>query len=110
MSLEVKFTDAQLRRINLQSILYLCSCPSQVGMQIDSLRQLYDYQANCAEQGRTDLQNRVHQRIAEATIAAHRIMEDCLTDVMQLEGWDPVTMEMSKGLRAMLEQEIHNNG
>ena len=103
MSLEIKFTDAQLRRINLQSILYLCSCPSQVGMQIDSLRKLYDYQANCSEQGRTELQNQVHQRIAEATRAAHRIMEECLLDVMHLEGWDPVTMEMLKGRREMLE-------
>lgn len=47
MSLETKFTDAQLRRINLQSILYLCSCPSQVGVEIASLRKLYEYQAEC---------------------------------------------------------------
>ncbi len=109
MSLETKFSDAQLRRINLQSILYLCSCPSQVGMQIDSLRKLYDYQANCADRSRTELQNQVHQRIAEATIAAHQIMEDCLLEVMQMEGWDPVTLEMSEGLRTVLEQEINDN-
>jgi len=108
MSLETKFSDAQLRRINLQSILYLCSCPSQVGMQIDSLRKLYDYQANCADRGRTEVQNQVHQRIAEATIAAHQIMEDCLLEVMQIEGWDPVTLEMSEGLRTVLEQEIND--
>ncbi|MEY4209633.1 MAG: hypothetical protein RLZ92_11 [Pseudomonadota bacterium] len=107
MSLETKFSDVQLRRINLQSILYLCSCPSQVGMQIDGLRKLYDYQANCAERGRSEVQNQVHQRIAEATIAAHRIMEDCLLDVMHLEGWDPVTLEMSEGFRTLLEQEIN---
>lgn len=109
MSLKTKFSDAQLRRINMQSILYLCSCPSQVGMQVDGLRKLYDYQANCADRGRTELQSQVHQRIAKATIAAHKIMEDCLVDVMNLEGWDPVTMKMPESLRIMLEQEIDNN-
>ena len=108
MSLETKFSNAQLRRINLQSILYLCSCPSQVGMQIDNLRKLYEYQANCADQTRSELQNQVHARIAEATHTAHRIMEECLQDVLNLEGWDPVTLEMPEGLRTLLEQEIND--
>jgi len=106
VSLKTNFSNAQLRRINLQSILYLCSCPSQVGVQIDSLRKLYEYQANCADQGKTELQNKVHERIAEATLAAHQIMEDCLQDVLNLEGWNPVTLEMPEGMRKLLEQEI----
>lgn len=109
MHLETKFSNQQLRRINLQSILYLCSCPSQVGLQIDSLRKLYEYQANCAERERIDLQIQVHERIAEATMAAHKIMEDCLQDVLNLEGWDPETLEMPEGLRTMLSQEIDQN-
>jgi hypothetical protein len=109
VSLETKFSEAQLRRINMQSILYLCSCPSQVGMQVDSLRKLYDYQGNCADRGRSELQAQVHHRIAQAIIAAHRIMEDCLEDVMNLEGWDPVTMKMPESLRLMLEQEIEGS-
>ena len=106
MSLKTQFSNAQLQRINMQSILYLCSCPSQVSMQVDSLRKLYDYQINCADQDRTELQNAVHQRIAEAAIKAHKIMEDCLLEVMQLEGWDPVTLKMPDNLRKMLESEI----
>ncbi len=106
MSLELKFSNAQLRRINMQSILYLCSCPSQVGMQIDSLRKLYEYQANCAERTRSEVQTKVHERIAEATLAAHRIMEDCLREVLIIEGWDPETLEMPQNLRTLLEQEI----
>ncbi len=108
MSLETKFSNAQLRRINLQSILYLCSCPSQVGTQIDSLRKLYAYQANCADKGRSELQSQVHARIAEATQAAHQIMEECLQDVLNMEGWDPVKLEMPEGLRTLLEQEIND--
>jgi hypothetical protein len=36
-------------------------------------------------------------------------MEDCLEDVMNLEGWDPVTMKMPESLRLMLEQEIEGS-
>ncbi len=106
MSFETKFSNEQLRRINMQSILYLCSCPSQVGAQVHSLRKLYDYQASCAERDRSELQNQVHARIAEAAVAAHRIMEDCLQDVLNMEGWDPETLQMPEGLRRLLEQEI----
>lgn len=106
MSLETRFTNNQLRQINLQSILYLCSCPSQVGLQIDNLRKLHEYQAQCSDRERTDLQKKVHQRISEAAMAAHQIMEDCLQDVLDLEGWDPVTLQMPEGLRAMFEKEI----
>jgi len=109
MSLETKFSHAQLRRINLQSILYLCSCPSQVGMQIDSLRKLFDYQANCAERSGGDVQTKVHQRIADATQKAHLIMEECLKDVLELEGWDPESLEMPAGLRTLLEQELDSD-
>lgn len=106
MNLETMYSNAQLRRINLQSILYLCSCPSQVGMQIDSLRKLHEFQANCADRDRSALQRQVHERIAEAAVAAHRIMEDCLQDVLDMEGWDPVTLQMPEGLRTLLQQEI----
>jgi plasmid stability protein len=106
VSLETQYSDAQLRRINLQSILYLCSCPSQVGVQIDSLRRLYEYQDECSERIRTPLQEEVHARIAVASAAAHRIMEDCLKEILTLEGWDPETLEMPEGIRALLEKEI----
>lgn len=106
MKLETRFSNSQLQRINVQAILYLCSCPSQVGVQIDGLRKLFDYQANCSDRSRSELQTKVHQRIAEASQQAHRIMEDCLKDVLEMEGWDPETLEMPAGLRTLLEQEI----
>lgn len=106
MKLDTQFSNQQLKRINVQGILYICSCPSQVGGQIDSLRKLFDYQAHCAERGGNEVQAKVHQRIADATQQAHRIMEDCLKDVLDLEGWDLQTLEMPAGLRTLLEQEI----
>lgn len=106
MKLETRFSNVQLQRINVQAILYLCSCPSQVGVQIDSLRKLFDYQANCSDRSRSELQTKVHERIAAASQQAHRIMEDCLKDVLAMEGWDPETLEMPADLRAVLEQGI----
>ncbi|WKJ89928.1 hypothetical protein QZJ86_18265 [Methylomonas montana] len=106
MKLETRFSNVQLQRINVQAILYLCSCPSQVGVQIDSLRKLFDYQANCSDRSRGELQTKVHERIAAASRQAHRIMEDCLKDVLEMEGWDPETLEMPAELRTLLEQEI----
>ncbi len=106
MKLETQFSNSQLKRINLQAMLYMCSCPSQVGAQIDSLRKLFDYQANCSERSQNDVQTQVHQRIADATKKAHLIMEECLSEILDLEGWDRETLEMPAGLRAILEQEI----
>ncbi|WP_446808420.1 hypothetical protein ACH50O_14100 [Methylomonas sp. 2BW1-5-20] len=106
MKLETQFSNSQLKRINVQAMLYMCSCPSQVSAQIDSLRRLFDYQANCSERSRGEVQTQVHRRIADATQKAHLIMEQCLKDVLDLEGWDPETLEMPAGLRALLEQEL----
>lgn len=106
MKLKTQFTNAQLQRINIQGMIYMCSCPSQVSGQIDSLRKLFDYQVNCSDRNRGELQAKVHQRIAEASQQAHQIMEACLSDILDLEGWDRETLEMPAGLRAMLEQEL----
>lgn len=62
--------------------------------------------ANCADRSRSEIQTQVHARIAEASEQAHRIMEACLKDVLELEGWDMATLEMPAGLRTLLEQEI----
>ena len=44
--------------------------------------------------------------IVEVSEQAHRIMEVCLKDVLEFEGWDMETLEMPAGLRTLLEQEI----
>ncbi|GAC1599575.1 MAG: hypothetical protein NVS3B2_00890 [Ramlibacter sp.] len=41
----------------------------------------------------------VHQAIADATEQSHALMEQCLTRVLALEGWDPVTLAMPEALR-----------
>jgi hypothetical protein len=102
MNLKQKFTALQLSIINEQAALYTCACPLQVSLQITQLRKLFDYQKQCMELGvssENPLQIDVHNRIAEATKQAHQLMEQCLDDVLELEGWDKAKLVMPEGIR-----------
>jgi hypothetical protein len=106
MKLDNKFSALQLSIINDQAALYSCACPLQVSLQITSLRKLFDYQIDCISSeplADSALQMQVHQRIAEATKQAHQVMEQCLDDILFLEGWDRIKLEMPPGLRKRLE-------
>jgi len=106
MDLDKKFSALELSIINDQAALYTCACPLQVSLQIASLRKLFDYQNECIASETasvSDVQIQVHHRIAEATRQAHQIMEQCLDDILVLEGWDRAKMEMPLGLRKRLE-------
>jgi hypothetical protein len=106
MDLDKKFSALQLSIINDQAALYTCACPLQVSLQIASLRKLFDYQKECIASetaSDSDVQIHVHHRIAEATKQAHQIMEQCLDDILDLEGWDRAKMEMPSGIRKRLE-------
>ena len=102
MKLEVKFSALQLATINAQTKIYPCACPMQVSLQIANLRKLYDYQQNCMDTPvSSEMQTQIHKRIAEATTKAHQIMEQCLDEILELEGWDRNTLEMPEGIRVL---------
>jgi hypothetical protein len=106
MNLDKKFSALQLSIINDQAALYTCVCPLQVSMQIASLRKLFDYQKECiASETSSDnqVQIQVHHLIAEVTQQAHQLMEQCLDDILDLEGWDRTKMEMPTGIRKRIE-------
>lgn len=106
MDLDKKFSALQLSLINDQAALYSCACPLQVSLQISSLRKLFDYQMECITSETSSdnpMQAQVHQRIAEATQHAHQVMEQCLDDILDLEGWDRRKMEMPQGIRKRLQ-------
>jgi ABC-type uncharacterized transport system ATPase subunit len=91
MNLDQKFTALELAIINDQAALYTCACPVHVSLQITNLRKLFDYQKQCMEmdspaENSVDVQ--VHRRIAEVTKQAHQLMEQCLDEILDLEGWD----------------------
>lgn len=108
MNLENKFTALQLAIINDQAALYTCACPVHVSMQIANLRKLFDYEKQCMEMEAPPenvVHLQVHQRIAEATKQAHQIMEKCLDEILELEGWDKTKMEMPAGIRNLINNE-----
>ena len=99
-----KFTNEALTKIIDQSVCYQCVCPAQICEHINRQRALYDYQAKCLNS--TDTDREVHERIAETVMTAHAAMEDCLEDILRLEGWDMETLEMPESLKTRILQQM----
>jgi hypothetical protein len=93
-----RFSGEQISRIIDQALVFQCACPAQLATTILELRDLFDYQLKCRD-GRDGTGGRVHDAIAQATLDAHGRMEDCLDEVLALEGWDRATLTMPAGLR-----------
>jgi hypothetical protein len=85
----------------------MCACPAQVAEQISRLRCLIRYQEDCSSQ--IDADSAVHKEIAEAGLKAIQILEDCLDEVLDLEGWDRTTMTMPEGLRVRRQVSIEKD-
>jgi hypothetical protein len=106
MNLDNKFSALQLAIINDQAALYSCACPVHISLQIANLRKLFDYQKECIaveKSSDSDVQIQVHHRIAEVTKQAHQLMEQCLDEILDLEGWDRTKLEMPTGIRKRIE-------
>ena len=92
------FSPSQISRIIDQSLAFECACPAQVCRAIFELRDLHRYQMNCLQGSQNDAL--VHQAIADATERSHALMEECLTRVLEIEGWDAATLAMPAQLKA----------
>jgi len=97
MTLQKRFSDLELEQIIEEATIYMCACPAQVAAQLRSLRELYRYQLACESEADND--SAVHRLIASATFKAHGLMEDCMDDILRIEGWDRATLKMPPGLR-----------
>lgn len=95
--MQEKYNPAQISKVIDQALVYQCACPAQVCRAIFELRELYDYQMNCANDSIND--RLVHETIAAATVEAHKAMEECLTKILEIEGWDPDKLIMPESLR-----------
>lgn len=104
MILQQRFTDLELENLIEEAAIYMCACPGQVAVQMRTLRELYRYQNRCEVSPDND--PLVHRTIAESTLQAHRIMEDCLERVLAIEGWDRATLKMPEGLRRKRDEII----
>jgi hypothetical protein len=107
-TLPVRYSNAQLQQIIEEAMIYMCACPAQVAKQVRLLRELHAYQHNCLGRGNPRLVP-VHERIAESTRLAHAEMEQCLADVLDMEGWDKTNLTMPEGLRELRRQFIDND-
>lgn len=87
-----RYSRESLVRIVEQAIIFECACPAQVCKAINQVRELYAYQRDCLTQ--TDTDHAVHQRIAESCARNHAELEQCLDDVLRIEGWDAATLTM----------------
>lgn len=95
--MESEFDAGQLSRIIDQALIYQCACPAQVCNVLIGLKDLHAYQLQCLEASDND--RLVHEAIALATQKVHAIMEQCLNEVLQIEGWDRQTLRMPVNLR-----------
>jgi hypothetical protein len=102
--LTIRYTNEQLEQILEEAMIYMCACPAQVSEQLLLLRKLFDYQNSCISKG--SLLAEVHRRIADSTRNAHAEMEQCLDDVLKLEGWDPQKLIMPEGLRELRQKSV----
>lgn len=105
MEYEERFTDAELGVVIEQAMIYMCACPAQVAQSLRNLRDLYRYQMRCMAGPEND--SAVHAQIAQSTVQAHAVMQDCLDRVIALEGWDRSTLEMPDGLRQRQLRDMH---
>jgi hypothetical protein len=106
MELQQTYSDQQLAKVVDEALVYMCACPAQVAGMLSKLRQLFAYQQECAERGSSGVSDEVHERIAQATSEAHRIMEQCMQDILRIEGWDETTLAMPAGLRQLRDQSL----
>ncbi|MES2401086.1 MAG: hypothetical protein V4573_13940 [Pseudomonadota bacterium] len=95
--MKMQFNPSQISKVIDQALVYQCACPAQVCRAIFELRELYEYQMNCANDPVND--ERVHRAIAEATEKSHALMEECLKKILEIEGWDQNTFTMPASLR-----------
>ncbi len=95
--MQERFNAAQVSKVIDQALVYQCACPAQVCRAIFEMRELYDYQMNCANGTEND--RVVHETIAASTDQAHQLMEECLAKILEIEEWDLATLDMPASLR-----------
>lgn len=102
--MQQQYSDEQIAHVREQAAIYQCACPAQVCASIAAMRELYAYQARCMDA--TDVDRAVHLRIAAAADVAHAELERCLTDILNLEGWDMTTLTMPANLQKRLLESL----
>lgn len=98
--MQLRYPRESLHKIVEQAMLYQCACPAQICKAIGQMRELHKYQQTCLNE--SDADRLVHERIAAAAAAAHAQLEQCLAEVLEIEGWHPETLAMPPDLQKRL--------
>lgn len=98
--MNTRYSNKQLTHIRNQALIYQCACPAHVTVVVDAVRTLHEQQQNCLNESDTD--HAVHARIKQSAQLAHDELENCLTDILKLEGWDMDTLKMPEYLKKRL--------
>lgn len=99
-----RFSASQVSKVIDQALVYQCACPAQVCRAIFELRELHEYQVNCASDSVND--EVVHSTIALATEKSHELLEDCLARILEIEGWDIATLNMPETLKKKAPKDL----
>lgn len=94
-TMKPRYSSDQIFKIREQSAIYQCACPAQICVAIAAIRRLYEFQTTCIISDESDTV--VHRKIAAAAESGHKLLEDCLTEVLELEGWDMEALKMPVG-------------
>lgn len=105
--MKLTYSHEQLVSIMEQALVYQCACPAQVAKQLSDLQHLYKYQMACISETGTDVT--VHKRIAESVEIAYAELEQCMSDVLILEGWNLETLKMPDYLQKRLAAFIESS-
>lgn len=105
--MKLRFSDQVITYILEQSIIYTCACPAQVCKAINEQRALYNYQQQCLNL--TDTDKAVHETISKTVAITHAHLEQCLEDVLRLEGWDMETYQMPESMQKKLLCEFEDS-
>lgn len=74
---------------------------------MSEMHNLHAYQQDCENRDDTDV--RVHQAIARATCEAYAIIEQCLLEVLQIEGWDLETLTLPPALQEKFLRQLEQS-
>jgi len=85
--MKFKYSALQINAYMTVTSSTQCACPVRVCGSIIDLRELHDHQLSCMTDAMGD--QKTHGVIARATQEAHAILEDCLTEILKIEGIDP---------------------
>jgi len=102
--MNTRYSNEQLTHIRDQALVYQCACPAHITVVIDAIRTLHEQQQKCLNQ--SDADDAVHKRIKQSAQKAHDELENCLTDILKLEGWDLHTLQMPEYLKKRLLDDI----